>query len=45
MSAGAKSSSRQGRIEKAVLQELHGLKRAPSRAGALDKKSMKGEQP
>jgi hypothetical protein len=35
----------EGRIEKAVLHELNGLKYALSRAGAIDKKSVKGEQP
>jgi hypothetical protein len=38
-------SNRRGRIEKAVLHELNGLKYALSRAGAIDKKSVKGEQP
>jgi len=36
-------ASRKGRIEKAVLHELNGLKYAL--VGAIDTKSMKGEQP
>ena len=41
----AVEETQKGRIEKAVLHELNGLKYALSRIGALDTKSMKGEQP